>query len=80
MDADHGVIVGFGGNAAGTNQFFIGNDVRGYQRLIVPCGDAPNSTVCEGINNSGHVVCGASDPTFNTIGEFIGTPDGEDGD
>lgn len=69
---DAGVIVGFTNSGLG----FVGNDARGFQRLVPPGGDAQGAgVVCEGINNFRQVVCGISDANGNTVGEFIGTPD-----
>lgn len=66
-------------SASLTQVGFVGNDARGVQLLIPPGGDAPGVTVaCEGINNIRQVVCGLSDINGNTVGEFIGTPDGND--
>jgi hypothetical protein len=72
---DSGIIVGFTGSAAGTNEGFVGSDARGYQLLVPPGGEvAGNSTVCEGINNFAQVVCLVNDAAGNTLGAFIGSP------
>ena len=69
---DAGVIVGFTGSGLG----FVGNDARGYERLVPPGGDAAGAgVICEGINNLRQVICAVTDVDGNSIGEFIGTPD-----
>ena len=76
---DAGVIVGFTGRPDGTNVGFVGSDTRGFQLLIPPGGDAPGAgVVCEGINNFRQVVCTVTDTNGNIVGNFVGTPDGND--
>lgn len=77
---DSGVIVGFVGNPDGSSSGFVGASTSGYQLLAVPGAGAPNSTVCEGINNRRQVVCTGNDPDGKPMGAFIGTPheSGED--
>lgn len=73
---DAGAIVGFTARPDGTTVGFVGSDAPGFQVLIPPGGDAPGASVaCEGINNFRHVVCMITDANFNTLGDFIGTPD-----
>jgi len=72
---DSGIVVGFLSDAAARGDGFVGNDARGYQRLVAPGGEvAGNSTICEGINNFAQVVCFVMDPAGNTLGAFIGSP------
>jgi len=72
---DSGVVVGFTSNPDGTNDGFVGNDVRGYQRLVPPGGEvAGNVTFCQGINNLAQVVCAVTDSAINPMGAFIGSP------
>ncbi len=71
---DSGVVVGFTSNPDGTSGF-VGNDARGYQRLVAPGGELPgNSTICQSINTLAQVVCGVQDSAFNPQGAFIGSP------
>jgi hypothetical protein len=79
---DSGIVVGFFSDAAARGDGFVGNDARGYQRLVAPGGEvAGNSTICEGINNFAQVVCFVIDPASNTLGAFIGSPvEGEGND
>src|SRR5262249_58441731 len=72
---DSSVVVGFASNPAGDNYSFVGNDARGYQRLVAPGGEiAGNSTYCSGINNFAQVVCYVWDRASNPQGAFIGSP------
>jgi len=54
---------------------FVGNDARGYQRLVPPGGEVPgNITFCQGINNFAQVVCDVTDSETNPLNAFIGSP------
>jgi hypothetical protein len=69
---DSGVVVGFTTNPAGG---FVGNEARGYQRLVPPGGEVPgNVTFCQGINNFDQVVCDVTDSDINPLSAFIGSP------
>ncbi len=76
---DAGLIVGFTGSGSSG---FVGNTVLGFQLLNVP-GDHVHgaSTICEGINNSGQVLCAYEINDDFDFHVFIGTPrDGDDHD
>jgi len=80
---DSGLVVGFTTNATGGNDGFVGNDARGYQRLVAPGGEKPGySNYCSGINNLGQVVCYVWDSArpANPLGAFIGSPRKGEGD
>jgi hypothetical protein len=72
---DAGVITGFVNAGSGVVGGFVGNDVRGFQLLVPPGGDAPEAFVgCSGINNANKVVCEVTDALGNNRA-FVGTPD-----
>ena len=77
---DSGVVVGWISDATARSDGFVGSDALGYQRLVAPGGELPgNSTICQGVNNFAQVVCTVSDSTSQTLGAFVGSPVGGEG-
>lgn len=82
---DFGVVLIDSNDPGGSGNIFafVGNDSRGYQRVIAPDGDSPNRfQFCSGLNDGMQVICNVSDldalgNTSNPI-LWIGTP--ADGD
>ena len=71
---DSGVVVGWIRDATGRYDGIVGSNAQGYQRLVAPGGEPPNSTICQGINSLAQVVYYVWDPASTPLGAFIGSP------